>query len=194
VAQLALTAFQDWGADVGVQWDPQHERSERTTVNLQYKPAGNSVINLAYRYERFVTTSELVPTPVNGSQQLIPMPVHQGFDQLELSGAWPIRRNWNVFARDVYSLRDPVRDRPTELERFVGFEYRACCWRVRLGARRYVSNHDGSQDTGIWLQLELTGLASVGSASDAFLTEAIRGYLPPEATNVRTQGPLRGVW
>ena len=28
VAQLALTAFQDWSADIGVQWDPR-ERAQR---------------------------------------------------------------------------------------------------------------------------------------------------------------------
>ena len=186
VAQLALSAFQDWGADVGVQWDPQNERSQRTTVNLQYKPAPNAVLNLAYRYERFVTTMQVF--------QGVPQELQQGYDQFELSGAWPVRRNWNVFVREVYSLRDPGVDHSTELERFAGFEYRACCWRLRLGARRYVNNHDGSQNTGIWLQLELAGLAGVGSASDAFLTGAIRGYTPPEAVNARPQSPLKGVW
>ena len=188
VAQLALTAFQDWSADIGVQWDQQKRRSERTTVNLQYKPAPDTVVNLAYRYERFVTTVELF--------QGVPQLIQQGFDQFELSGVWPIKRHWNLFVRDVYSLRDRAQDHPKELERFAGFEYRACCWRIRLGARRYVNSHDptAGQTTGVWLQLELAGLASVGSASDAFLTEAIRGYTPPEATNVRTQGPLKGIW
>ena len=167
VAQLAVTAFRHWGADAGVQWDPQTQSSERTQVNLQYKPASDSVINLGYRYERAV------------------------FEQVELSGAWPIRSRWNVFVRDVYSLRDHV-----GLERFAGFEYRACCWRARLGARRYVNSHDSSrpQETGIWLQLELAGLASVGSASDASLTETIRGYTPLEATTPKNQGPLKGAW
>jgi LPS-assembly protein len=188
VAQLALTAFQDWSADIGVQWDQQKRRSERTTVNLQYKPAPDTVVNLAYRYERFVTTVELF--------QGVPQLIQQGFDQFELSGVWPVKRHWNLFVRDVYSLRDPAQDHPKELERFAGFEYRACCWRIRLGARRYVNSHDpaAGQTTGVWLQLELAGLASVGSASDAFLTEAIRGYTPPEATNVRTQGALKGIW
>jgi LPS-assembly protein len=83
----------------------------------------------------------------------------------------------------VYSLADHV-----ALERFAGFEYRACCWSLRMGARRYVgarpttgTARTGPQDTGIWLQLELTGLASVGSASDASLVEAIPGYTPTEA-------------
>jgi hypothetical protein len=59
-----------------------------------------------------------------------------------------------------------------------------------------VNSHDptASQETGIWLQLELAGLASVGSASDASLTEAIRGYVPPEATPTKNPGPLKGVW
>jgi LPS-assembly protein len=188
VAQLALTAFQDWSADAGVQWDPQNERSERTLVNLQYKPAPNAVVNFAYRYERFITAEEVY--------QGIPQIIQQGFDQLELSAAWPIKRNWNVFVRDVYSLRDPGVNHSTELERFAGFEYRACCWRIRLGARRYVNSHDptAAQTTGVWLSLELAGLASVGSASDTSLAEEIRGYTPAEATNLRAQGPLKGIW
>jgi LPS-assembly protein len=186
VAQLALTAFQDWTAEADVQWDAENRRSERTNVHLQYKPAANSVINLFYRYERFVATQEIF--------EGVPQVIQQGFDQFEVSGAWPIRQNWSVFAREVYSLRDPGVAHATELERFAGFEYRACCWRIRLGARRYVNNHDGSQNTGIWLQLELAGLSGVGSASDAFLTDEIRGYAPPERTNIRAQGPLRSIW
>jgi LPS-assembly protein len=75
----------------------------------------------------------------------------------------------------VHSFRDN-----TAIERFAGFEYRSCCWRVRLLGRRFVSRRTGEQDTGLYLQLELTGLASVGSAADAFLTSAVRGYSRPE--------------
>jgi LPS-assembly protein len=196
VAQVSIAAFEDWSADAGVQWDPQHQRSERTTVNVQYKPAPNALINLAYRYERFTTTTELIPETVNGSQQLVPTPVQQGYDQLEFSAAWPIKRSWEVFAREVYALRDPQQPHGQELERFIGFEYLACCWRVRLGARRYVNSHDpnAGQKTGVWLQLELAGLAGVGSASDTFLREEIRGYTPTTAPTVKAQGPLKGIW
>ena len=194
VAQVSIAAFEDWSADAGVQWDPQTRSSERTTVNVQYKPAPNALINLAYRYERFTTTTELVP--VNGGQQLVPTPVQSGYDQVELSAAWPIKRSWEVFAREVYSLRDPQNPNGQEIEGFVGFEYRACCWRARFGARRYVNSHDpnASQKTGVWLQLELAGLAGVGSASDTFLTEEIRGYTPATAPTVKAQGPLKGIW
>jgi LPS-assembly protein len=196
VAQLSLTAFQDWSADAGVQWDPQNQRSERSMINVQYKPAPNALINLAYRYERFTTTTELVPVTINGTEQLVPTQVQQGYDQVEFSAAWPIKRSWEVYAKEVYSLRDPLQPHGQELERFIGFEYRACCWRVRLGARRYVNSHDpkAGQTTGVWLQLELAGLAGVGSASDSFLREEIRGYTPTTGSVVKAQGPLKGIW
>jgi LPS-assembly protein len=187
VATVALTAFQHWGADVGVQWDTQNERSERTQLNLQYKPANDAVVNLGYRYERF----QQVPEFVQGVQLLcnptglVPGACDlQGFDQVDLSAAWPIRRNWHVFMREVYDLRNHE-----QLETFGGFEYRACCWRLRLGARRYVSTFTGSYDTGVWLQLELAGLAGVGSASDTSLSEEIRGYTPAEANIQRIRAP-----
>ena len=193
VAQLALTAFQDWSAEAGVQWDPENQRSERTQLNLQYKPANDSVINLGYRYERF----QQIPEFVQGVELPCTAAIlalastgiatgcdSQGFDQVDTSAAWPIARSWRVFAREVFDVRNHE-----ELERFGGFEYRACCWRLRLGARRYVSSFTGSRDTGIWLQLELAGLAGVGSASDTSLTEEIRGYTPADANLQRIRAP-----
>jgi LPS-assembly protein len=151
IAQLAVTAYKHWNADFGLQWNPDESRSERAQVNLQFKPAGERVINVGYRFQR------------------------DSLEQTEVSTAWPIGPRWNAFARYVYSIQDHK-----ALERFVGLEYRACCWRLSVVGRKFVSNRTGQQDTNIALQLELTGLASVGSAADAFLTGAIRGYARPE--------------
>jgi LPS-assembly protein len=160
VAQVALTAFQDWSGDIGVQWNPQTSQTERAEANVQYKTGGQSVVNVGYRYQRDVLS------------------------QAEVSSSWPVSDAWNVFVRGIYSLQDHK-----SLERFAGFEYRACCWKVRLGGRSFVSNRTGSSDTGVYLQLELTGLASVGSESDSFLTTAIRGYVPAENPIRQTQPP-----
>ncbi|HYK99584.1 MAG TPA: LPS assembly protein LptD [Steroidobacteraceae bacterium] len=191
VAQLALTAFADWYADAGVQWDPDHQRSERTQLNLQYKPAPDTVVNLSYRYQRFAQLPEFVQGVQLPCDPAIPiqpgMPTgcdNQGFDQVDGSAAFPIHRSWNLFAREVFDLRNHE-----ELERFAGFEYRACCWRLRLGARRYVSSFTGSRDTGVWLQLELAGLAGVGSASDTSLSEEIRGYTPADTSARKIKAP-----
>jgi LPS-assembly protein len=160
VAQIALTAFENWSADVGVQWNPQGSQTERSELNIQYKTSGQSVINVGYRYQRDV------------------------LEQAEVSSSWPVSDAWNIFARGIYSIQD---HKP--LERFAGFEYRACCWRARLGARSFVSSRTGSSDTGVYLQLELGGLASVGSESDSFLTTAIRGYVPADSPTQKSKGP-----
>ena len=201
VAQLAINAFSNWNSNLGLQWNPQTSQVERTDLNIQYKPAPDKVINLAYRFERGTihpaSQCNIIDATGTATTQLTAAQYSQagicGFEQVEVSGAWPIAGHWNTFAREVYSLQDK---RP--LESFAGFEYGSCCWRVRFGARRYVSRRPltpqtteaGPQDTALWLQLELTGLASVGSASDAFLTDEIRGYTPAEVNSQKLfKGP-----
>jgi LPS-assembly protein len=166
VGQLTLSAFKNWNAGIGLQWDPTTSLRQREEIDVQYRPSGEEVVNLAYRFQRDL------------------------LEQADISVAWPLSQHWNVFARGVYSLKDSE-----AIERFVGFEYRACCWKVRMLARRFVSTrpvgtgNTGQQDTGVFLQLELTGLASVGSAADTFLTESIRGYTrPPEQGLAKTPG------
>jgi LPS-assembly protein len=148
IAQVSLSAYKNWNVEAGIQWNPEDTRSERSQFRLQYRPDGGHVLNLAYRAQR------------------------DRLEQADVSGAWPIGNRWNAYARAVYSLRDSEM-----LERFAGFEYRACCWRLRAVARRAISNREGTQESSFYVQLELNGLASVGDA-DAFLEDAIRGYSP----------------
>jgi len=201
VTQLAINAFQNWNSNLSLQWNPQASQFERADVNIQYRPAADKVVNLAYRFERGTihpaSQCNIIDATGNLNTQLTAAQYSQagicGFEQVELSGAWPIAGRWNVFAREVYSLQDKQ-----PLESFAGFEYGSCCWRVRFGARRYISRRPltpqsteaGPQDTAAWLQLELTGLASVGSASDTFLMDEIRGYTPSEANSQKLfKGP-----
>jgi LPS-assembly protein len=149
VAQVSLTAYKNWNVEAGIQWNPEDTRSERSQLRLQYRPGDDRVLNLAYRAQR------------------------DRLEQAEFSGAWPIGKRWNAFGRVVYSLRDS-----STLERFAGFEYKACCWRIRAVLRRFISNSEGTQETGFQVQLELNGLASVGSDASAFLSRTIRGYSP----------------
>jgi LPS-assembly protein len=157
VGELLVTAYKNWNATLGIQWNPDESRSERAEAMLQFKPGREQVVNVGYRFQRGL------------------------LEQWEVSGAWPINRQFSAFARYVYSLQDNVaqRERRGPLEQLAGLEYSSCCWRMRLLGRKSVSTRDGSQDTGVYLQLELTGLASVGSAADALVAGAIRGYERP---------------
>jgi LPS-assembly protein len=197
VAEVALTAYKNMSVNLGEQWDPQTGQSDRTIVELQYKPASDAVVNLAYRFQRDTPAEQQAQSQAAAIAygQIYASEIAQGFnpdtarvralaltqgyltanslDQVEASTAWPILRNWNAYGRVVYAL-----DQHQMLERFAGFEYRGCCWGVRILARRSLSSSTGRQDTGIFVQLELNGLASVGSEAGTFLGTAIRGYSP----------------
>ena len=156
IAQVSLTAYKNWNIDAGVQWNPEDNDSERSLVRLQYRPSGERVVNLAYRTLR------------------------DRIDQVDASAAWPIGPRWNAFARYVYSFFDDK-----TLDEFAGFEYKACCYKIRAVARRSV-NRDGDTDGSFYVQLELNGLASVGTSADAFLERTIRGYSRETTTSGNT--------
>ncbi len=158
IGQVSLTAYKNWNLDAGLQWNPEDSRSERSQFRLQYRPDGDRVINLAYRAQR------------------------ERLEQADFSAAWPLGKRWNAFGRYVYSLFDDK-----TLDEFAGFEYKGCCYKLRAVARRSVSNREGSTESSFYLQLELNGLASVGT-TDAFLERSIRGY-SPETSAARKATP-----
>ena len=147
IAQVSLTAYKNWNLEAGFQWNPEDKTTERLQYRLQYRPDGEKVVNIAYRALR------------------------DRIEQVDTSVAWPIGKRWNVYGRYVYSLFDSK-----TLDQFAGFEYKACCYKIRAIARRSVSNRNGNSETEFLLTLELNGLAGVGTADDAFLEHAIRGY------------------
>ena len=59
VAELALTAYKHWNINLGEQYNVAAARTDRTFVELQFKPAPESVINIAYRFQRNVQDEAL---------------------------------------------------------------------------------------------------------------------------------------
>jgi len=149
VGEIEMTAYRHWSARLAMEWDYDASNTLLGQASVQYRPRHDAVVNVGYRYREGL------------------------LEQWDTSVAWRLSPSWQVFARQVYSLRDR-----TSIDRFAGFEYGSCCWRVRLIGRRYVSNRTGESDASVMLQLELKGLSSVGTSDDTFLRRGIRGYSP----------------
>jgi LPS-assembly protein len=153
VAEVALTGYKHLGVNLDYQWNPYTSQTEKSEISVQYRPDPSRVINIGYRFQEGI------------------------LKQWDGSFAWPIAEHWNTVGRWVYSLQD----RQT-IEQVAGFEYKSCCYKVQLVQRRYLSIRPGTTtaggtlDTAIALQLELTGLSSVGKREDSFLEQSIRGY------------------
>jgi LPS-assembly protein len=147
IAQIRFLLWRSVNFELGHQWGTGDNGTTRSEARLQYRPAGNKILNVAYRYRRDF--------------------VEQG----DVSVSWPIASNWNFVGRYNYSFRDQE-----ALEQFYGLEYESCCWGVRLVTRRFISTRDGTQDSSIGLQLILKGMTSVGTAADKMLERGILGY------------------
>ena len=147
IAQLRIALFKNVNFDFGHQWGASASGTTKSEARLQYRPASNKILNLAYRFRR------------------------DSLEQGDLSWSWPIASRWNFVGRYNFSFRDQA-----VLEQFFGLEYESCCWGLRLVSRRHISTRDGTRDSSFGLQLVLKGMTSVGTAADKLLERGILGY------------------
>jgi LPS-assembly protein len=157
VTEIALTGYKHLSVNLNYQWNPYTSHTDKEEIEVQYHPDSSKVVNLGYRFQEGILR------------------------QYDGSFVWPIGGHWNTVGRWVYSLADR-----TTIEQIAGFEYKSCCYRVQIVQRRYLRRlADGSAglDTSIALQLELTGLSSVGKPADSFLQKEIRGYTARDPRN-----------
>lgn len=132
--------------DTGWQYNPEDDKTQRFNFGLQYKPDFAKVVNVNYRYTRDVLRD------------------------LDVSGQWPLFGSWYGVARYTRSLRD---HRLTEA--LAGLEYDAGCWVFRTAFHRFATTErDVTQ--AFFIQLELNGLASVGSSPLNLLKRSVSGY------------------
>ncbi len=158
VGEVALTGYKHLSVNLNYQWNPYTSHTDKEEIGVQYHPEPSKVVNLAYRFQEAI------------------------LKQYDASFVWPIAGHWNTVGRWVYSLEDR-----TTIEQIAGFEYKSCCYRIQVVQRRYLRRiSDGATaglDTSIALQLELTGLSSVGKPADSFLQKEIRGYPTRDPNN-----------
>lgn len=134
VLELGMGLFKNWNADIGYQWDNSADETRLAQFRIQYQPAPNKVVNLAYRYR-----PELL-------------------EDIAFSMGWPLAQRWSFVSALEYSMRDK-----TTVERFLGLQYESCCWAVRVSTAKQVSRRDGSTDTAVRLQFEFKGLGGGGA-------------------------------
>lgn len=146
VGQFTANLSHHIHAKVVADYDPYRNNFDQGYLGFQYHPSTYTVLNLGYLYRK----GEL--------------------NQTDISLSLPAGSRWRVFARWNYSLRQNQ-----TLEKMLGIQYDSCCWRVRIIARQFVTlNQQGS--FGIFLELELKGLGSVGNRLSRFLHDDIYGY------------------
>lgn len=150
-AGLSFRPTNRWDFNADMEWNPYTELTEKRNARLQYRPAPNSIFNLAYREVR--DSSEV----------------------RESSFIWQLNPRWQVFARQLY---DQILER--NQEHFYGVKYDSCCWSLRLMLHKEYTNSspDIPDENAIYLEFQLKGLSSFGHRSNfkTLMEGGIPGY------------------
>jgi LPS-assembly protein len=146
LAALSGPIAPKWTAETAVQYNSREQRAERLTVSARYQPEMFKLLNLSYRYLR------------------------DQVGQIDVSAQWPLGGPWYGVGRYNYSLKDR-----SMVEALAGFEYNGDCWIGRIVLQRFATA-TGQTSNAIFLQVELSGLSSIGTNPLETLRRNIPGY------------------
>lgn len=141
-------------ADAAVQFDINDQRFQRYSFGTRYLPGPGKVLNAGYRYNVDAAT------PIK---------------EFDISGQWPINARWQAVGRYNYSL---INSTPVEI--IGGLEYNAGCWVLRTVVHR-IQTTQADSSTQFFVQLDLTGLSSIGTNPLTVLQRRIPGYAVGQA-------------
>ncbi|WP_297364654.1 LPS assembly protein LptD [Thauera sp.] len=140
--------------DSYVQYNTETSRTERLNASVRYQPGFARTLNLSYRYAPNLRIDEDVV----------------GLEDIDVSGQWPLARNWYGVGRVTHSLKD---DRITEA--VAGIEYDGGCWVFRTAVHRFAID-ENDVTNAIFVQLELNDLAGIGSNPLSLIRRSVPGY------------------
>lgn len=147
IAAMTARLSNKWNLDAFWQYNTDDAGIVRSNLLARYNPEPGKLMNVGYRY----------------TQQFL--------EQINVSGQWPLSRGWYGVGRFNYSIREN-----TLIESLAGIEYDAGCWQARSVIQR-VETATADANYGLFFQLELGGLASIGSNPLNLLRRDIPGYL-----------------
>ncbi|MCC6610288.1 MAG: LPS-assembly protein LptD [Burkholderiales bacterium] len=150
-----------WRAEAAAQYSWSGAEFDRFNIGARYSPQFAKVVTAAYRYARQTTAQPEIR-------------------QIDVAAQWPLWRGLYGLARVNYDFfgRQLV-------ESLAGIEYNADCWIVRAVVQSFVSSSE-KRTYQFFVQLELNGLARIGTDPLEALRRNIPGYMPTNAPSTTT--------
>ncbi|MCX7545699.1 LPS-assembly protein LptD [Marinicella gelatinilytica] len=142
-----LFLSQYWSAGLSLHYNEDDTELERGALRIQHITDNNTLYNFAYRYRR------------------------SKIEQFDASVVLPINNRHRIIARWNYSTRSSK-----TIEALFGYEHKSCCWAFRLVARHYLVDESGLSNNGIYAEIQLNGLGSLGRDPRQLLQQSILGY------------------
>lgn len=142
--------------DANLQYDQTNRDINRMNAGVFWQAGPMKVVNAQYRRD----------------SRNIPGYPYTNYELIDLSGQWPLSRRWYGVGRINYLLDDQRMG-----QSLLGVEYLADCWIFRVVGQR-IPTAAGLATTHLFMQLEFSGLATLGSSPLKALRGSVPGYQP----------------
>ncbi|WP_444895318.1 LPS-assembly protein LptD [Microbulbifer sp. SSSA005] len=168
-ARIESRPFESLRLGTELVYEDSEHNINRGNFSLRYLDDDFRIFNLSYYYER----------PDSTDDEDEDEDEDETVSQLNASTVLPLGTHTSLMAGASYDLT-----LNRELEYLAGIEYDDCCYRTRLVWRRTLDNYlagvvsaeDLEYDEGIYLEVELKGLAGFGSTVTEMLTQGIANF------------------
>lgn len=146
IAAATARLVNKWNIDAAWQYNNDTGETVKGNIGTRYNPEPGKVLNLSYRFTQ------------------------NNLEQFNASTQWPLGRGYYGLARANYSIREG-----SLIEGLAGIEYDAGCWQSRFVVQR-VQTATADANFAMFFQLDLGGLASIGSNPLKLINRNIPGY------------------
>jgi LPS-assembly protein len=160
LAGLSTRLAGNFNLDALAQYNDQISQIVQQSVTASYRPEVRKLLNVSYKRSVDINDKDSNNNP------------RATTDQYELSGQWPITRQWYGVARYNYDLISNK-----VLNRVAGLEYDADCWVLKLVQRRY-QNTSILATSEIYMQIDFKGFSGFGNNPIDLIRFNIPGYEP----------------
>ncbi|MEN9794610.1 MAG: LPS-assembly protein LptD [Pseudomonadota bacterium] len=153
--ESAARLTKSWRMDVLGQYTRSLRRWQGASASTVYEPKLGQSVSLSYRFTR------------------------NSINTVDLAFQTPIVRDWYAVGRYNHSIQKrqttDSTQQPGLIEALAGVEYDGGCWVARAVVQRYVTGAD-RRDNRIFFQVELNGIAKVGTDPLSALKQSIPNY------------------
>ena len=166
------TEYRNFNISAKYEYDEKTTRSNRGYVSVRYANTVGAILNFTYA---------LTDSSIQRDRFLRPE------EESDITFVWPFGNKVNFIGRWNYAW-----DSRQTIESLLGVEYNACCWKARVVFRRNLKEPrrigitmpndeigyytDRRADSGIYFELQLLGLASLGGRLDSLIRDSIPGF------------------
>lgn len=143
---LSAGVFLGYGQDI--------EEMRNINFNVNYKPSDETYVKFDYRENKGAlgSNSSYIETGTPSSFSVLGSGAQS---QFIAQAGFKVSPRLNVFAKERYDL-----DASENIQTQLGFEYDACCWKLRLTADKLRRSADDYRNS-IYAEIEFTGLGGV---------------------------------